>query len=135
MAGSQLAHVQRLGVVRADCQVVGESDLRSSNHAHTVDERCYVLPEPGQASALVHHQVSRVTRPVLQRVHRHVWAVWHFCSHQECSAAGESTGPGPAIPHLHYHTLGPELRLFRRSGALAVRCHQPHWRQRVGPLE
>ena len=46
---------------------------------------------------------------------------------------GESTGPGLACSHLHYHPLGLELRLLRRSGALVVRGHQPHRRRRVGP--
>ena len=91
-----------------------------------------MFPEPRRASALVHHQVSRVSRLVLQRVHRHVWGMWHLCSHQQGGAAGESTGPGLAFPHLHYHPLGPELRLFRCSGALVVRGHQPYWRRRVG---
>ena len=83
-----------------------------------------MLPEPRRASALVQYQVSRVFRLVLQRVHRHVWVVWHLRSHQQGGAAGESTGPRLAFPHLHYHALGPELRLFRRSGALVVRGHQ-----------
>ena len=48
-------------------------------------------------------------------------------------AAGVSTGHGLARPHLHYYPLGPELRWFRRSSALVVRGHQPHWRQGVGP--
>ena len=85
-----------------------------------------MLPEPRQASALVHHQVSRVFRLVLQRVHHHVWVVWHLRSYQRGGAAGESTGLGLACPHLHYHPLGPELRLFCRSGTLVVRDHQPH---------
>ena len=52
----------------------------------------------------------------------------------------ESTGPGLARPDLHYHPLGQELRLYRRSGALVVRGHQPYrrrrvrsWAQRLGP--
>ena len=92
-----------------------------------------MLPEPRRASPLVHHQVSRVFRLVLQRVHRHVWVVRHLRSHQQGGAAGESTGPGLARPHLHYHPLGLELRLFRRLGALVVRGHQPYRRWRVGP--
>ena len=90
-------------------------------------------PEPRQASALVHHQVSRIFQLVLQCVYRHVWVVWHLRSYQQGGAAGESTGHGLARPHLHYHPLGPELRLFRCSGALVVRGHQPQWRRRVGP--
>ena len=85
------------------------------------------------ASALVHHQVSRVLRLVLQRVHCHVWVVRHLRSYQQSGATGESTGPGLACPHLHYYPLGLELRLLRRSGALVVRGHQPHRRRRVGP--
>ena len=64
-------------------------------------------------------------------MHCHVWVVRHFCSYQQGGAAGESTGPGLACPHLYYHPLGLELRLLRRSGALVVRGHQPPWRRRV----
>ena len=39
------------------------------------------------ASALVHHQVPCVLGLVLQRVHRHVWIVWHCRSHQQGGAA------------------------------------------------
>ena len=85
------------------------------------------------ASVLVHHQVSRVVRLVLQREHRHVWVVRHLRSHQQGGAAGESTGPGLARPHLRYHPLGLELRLFRRSGALVVPRHQPYRHRRMGP--
>ena len=126
VAGGQLVYVQRPGVVGADCRVVVESDLSSGDRARPGPERCYVLSEPGRASALVHHQVSGVFRLVLQRVHRHVWVMWHLISHQQGGCAGESTGPGLACPHLHYHPLGPQLRLFRRSGALVARGHQPH---------
>ena len=35
-------------------------------------------------------------------------------------------GLGWPAPTLHYHPLGQELRLFRRSGALVVRGHQPY---------
>ena len=133
MARGQLVLVQCPGVVGADCSVVLGSDLSCRDRACPGPERRYVLPEPRRASALVHHQVSCVFRLVLQRVHRHVWVVWHLRSHQQGGAAGESTGPGLACPHLHYHPLGPELRLFRRSSALFVRGHQPHWCWRVGP--
>ena len=132
VAGGQLVRVQRPGVVGADCRVVVESDLSSGDRARPGPERRYVLPEPRRASALVHHQVSRVSGLVLQRVHRHVWVMWHLRIHQQGGAAGESTGPGLACPTLHYHPLGPELRLFRRSGKLVVRGHQPHWRQPWG---
>ena len=89
--------------------------------------------EPRRASALVHHQVSRVLWLVLQRVHCHVWVVRHPRSYQQGGATGESTGPELACPHLHYYPLGLELRLPRRLGALVVRGHQPHRRRRVGP--
>ena len=88
--------------------------------------------EPRRASALVHHQVFRLLRLVLWRVHCHVWVVLHLRSYQQGGATGESTGPGLACPHLHYYPLGLELRLPRRSGALVVRGHQPHRRRRVG---
>ena len=81
--------------------------------------------EPRRASALVHHQVSRALQLVLQRVHCHVWVVRQLRSYQQGAATGESTGPGLACPHLHYHPLGLELRLLCRSGALVVRGHQP----------
>ena len=132
VAGGQLVHVQRPGVVGADCRVVVEPDLSSGDRARPGPQRRYVLLEPRRASALVHTQVSRVFRLVLQRVHHHVWVVWHLRSHQQGCAAWESSGPRLACPHLHYHPVGPELRLFRRSGALVVRGHQPHWRRRVG---
>ena len=86
-----------------------------------------------RASALVHHQVSRVFRLVLQRVHCHVWVVRHPRSYQQGGATGEPTGFGLACPHLHSYPLGPELRLSRRLGALVVRGHQPQQRRRVGP--
>ena len=89
--------------------------------------------EPQRASALVYHQVSRVLQLVPQRLHCHVWVVQHPRDYQQGGAAGESTGSGLACPHLHYHALGLELRLFRRSGALVVRSHQPYRRRCVGP--
>ena len=89
--------------------------------------------EPRRASALVHYQVSRVLRLVLQRVHCHVWVVRHPRSYQQGGATGESTGFGLACPHLHYYPLGLELRLRRRSAALVVRGHRPQRRRRVGP--
>ena len=91
-----------------------------------------MFPEPRWAPALVYHQVSRVLRLVLQRVHCHVWVVRHLCNYQQGGAAGESTGPGLACPHLHYHPLGRELRLLPRPGALVVRSHKPYRRRRVG---
>ena len=83
--------------------------------------------------ALVQHQVSRVLRLVLQRVHRHVWVVRHPRSYQQGGATGEPMGFWLARPHLHYYPLGPELRLPRRLGALVVRGHEPQRRRRVGP--
>ena len=133
VTGGQLVHVQLPSVVGADCRVVVESDLGSGDRACPGPGRGYVFPERRQASALVHHQVSPVSWLVPQRVHRHVRVMWHLRSHQQGGAAGESTGPGLAFPHLHYHPLGPELRLLRCSGALVVRGHQPNWRRRMGP--
>ena len=133
VAGGQLVDAQRPGVVGSDPQVVVESDLSPGDRPCTGPGRLHMLPEPHRASALMHHQVSGVFRLVLQRVHRHVWVVRHLLSHQQGGAAGESTGPGLARPHLHFHPLGLELRLFCRSGALVVRAHQPCRRRRVGP--
>ena len=92
-----------------------------------------MFSEPRRDPALVYHQVSHVLRLVLQPVHCHVRVLRHPRSYQRGGAAGEPTGPGLACPHLHYHPLGLKLRLFRRSGALAVRSHQPYRRPRVGP--
>ena len=93
-----------------------------------------MFPEPHRAPALVYHQVSRVLWLVLQRVHCHVWVVRHLRGYQQGGAAGQSTGPGLACPHLEDHPFGLELRLLRRLGALVVRSHQPHRRRRVGPF-
>ena len=92
-----------------------------------------MFSEPQRAPALVYHQVLRVPRLVLQRVHCHVWVVRHLRSYQQGGAVGEPTGPGLAWPHLHDHRSGLELCLLRCSGALVVRSHQPHRRRRVGP--
>ena len=132
VAGGQFIHAQPPGVVRADGRVVVESDLSPGVLACPGPECRNMLPEPRRASALVHHQVSRVFRLVLQRVLRHVWVVRHLRSHKQGGAAGESMATGLAFPHLHYHPRGLELRLFRRSGALIVRGHQPYRRRRVG---
>ena len=113
VAGGELVHVQRPGVVEAGRRVVVESDLGSGDRARPRPERRYVFPEPRQASALVHHQVSRVSRLVLQGVYRQVSVVWHLRSHQQGGAARESTRPGLAFPHLQYHQQGLDLRLFR----------------------
>ena len=133
VAGGQLVHVQRPGVVGADRRVVVQPDLRSGDRACPGPKCRHMFPEPRRASALVHHQVSRVLRLVLQRVHRHVWVVRHPRSYQQGGATGKPTGFGLACPHLHYYPLGPELCLPRRLGALVVRGHQPHRRRRVGP--
>ena len=92
-----------------------------------------MFPEPYPAPALVYHQVSRVLRLVLQRVHCHVLVVRHLRKYQPGGAAGELKGPGLACPHLYYHPLGLELRVLCRSGALVVCSHQPNRRRRVGP--
>ena len=133
MARGHLVHAQHPSVVGADCWVVMEWELSSGDRARPREELPYVLPEPRRAFALVHHQVSRVCRLVLQRVHGHVRVVWHLRSHQQGGAVGESTGPGLAFPHLHHRPLGSELHLLRCPGALAIRGHQPHRRPRVGP--
>ena len=132
MAKGQLVHAQRPGVAGADRRVVVQSDLCSSDRACPGLERRYMFREPHRAPALVYHQVSRVLRLVLRRVHCDVWVVRHLRSYQRGGAAGEPTGPGLACPHLHDHPVGLELRLLRRSGALVVRSHQPHRRRRVG---
>ena len=82
VARGQLVHPQRPDVVGADRRVVMESDLSPGDRARPGPEHRHMLPEPRQASALVHHQVSRVFRLVLQCVHCHVWVVSHLCSHQ-----------------------------------------------------
>ena len=80
VARGQVVNVQSPSVVRADCQVVVESDLSSGDRARRGPERRYVFAEPRRASSLVHHQVSRVSRLVPQRVQPHVRVVWHRCS-------------------------------------------------------
>ena len=132
VARGQLVHAQRPGVAGADRRVVVQSDICSSDRACPGPECHHMFPEPSRASALVHHQVSSALRLLLQRVHCRVWVLRHFRSYQQGGAAGESTGPGLACPHLHYHPLGLVLRLLCRSGALVVPGHQPHRRRRVG---
>ena len=110
-----------------------QPDLRSGDRACAGPYCRHMYLEPRRAPALVHHQVSRVLRLVLQRVYCHVWVVRHPRSHQQGGATGEPTGFGLACPHLHYYPLSPELRLPRRLGALVVRGHQPQRRQCVGP--
>ena len=117
LAGCQLVHAQRPSVARADRRVVVQSDFCSCDRACPGLECRHMFPEPRRASALVHHQVSCALWLVLQRVHCHVWVVQHLGSYKQGGAVGESTGPGLACPHLHYHPLGLELRLLRRSGA------------------
>ena len=132
LGGGQLVHAQRPGVAGADRRVVVQSDICSGDRACPGPECRHMFPEQCGASALVHHQVSCVLWLVLQRVHCHVWVVRHSRSYQQGGAAGESTGPGLACPHLHDHPLGLGLCLLCRSGALVVRSHQPHRRRRVG---
>ena len=133
VAGGQLVHAQRPDVAGADRRVVVQPDFRSGDRACPGPQCRHMFLEPRRASALVHHQVSRVLRLVLQRVHCHVWVVREARIYQQGGATGELTGPGLACPHLHYYPLGLELRLPRRSGAMVVRGHQPHPRRRVGP--
>ena len=133
VAGGQLVHAQRRGVVGADRRVFVQPDFRSGNRACPGPECRHVFLEPRRASAPGHHQVSCTLRLVFQRVDCHEWVVRHLRGYQQGGAAGESTGPGLACPHLHYHPLGLELRLLRRSGALVIRGQQPHRRRRVGP--
>ena len=133
VAGSQLVHAQNPGVAGADRRVVVQPDLPSGDRACPGPKCRHMFLEPRQASALVHHQVSRVPRLVLQRVHCHVWVMRHPRSYQQGGATGESTGFGLACPDLHYYPLGLELCLPRRSGALVVRGHQPQRHRRVEP--
>ena len=135
VAGGQLVDAQRPGVARADRRVVLQPDLCSGDRACPGPKCRHMFLEPRRASVLVHHQVSRVLRLVLQRVHCHVWVVRHPRSYQQGGATGEPTGFGLACPHLHYYPLRPELRLSRRLGALVVRGHQLQQRRRVGPEE
>ena len=98
VAGGQLVDAQCRSVVWAGCWVVSESDLSSSDGARPGSERRQEFPEPRWASALAHHQVPCVLRLVLQRVHPHVWIVWHCRSHQQGGAAVSPRGlgwPGP----------------------------------------
>ena len=80
VAGGQLVHAQRPGVAGADRRVVVQPDSCSGDCACPGPKCHHMFLEPRQASALVHHQVSRVLRLVLQCVHCHVWAVRHPCS-------------------------------------------------------
>ena len=118
VAGGQLVQVQHPGVVGADCRVVVEWDLSPGNRARPGPERHYVLPEPRRASALVHHQVSRVFRLVLQCVHRHVSVVWHLRSHQQGGAGGGPRGLGwPA----------PTCTITQSARSCASSVAQAHW--------
>ena len=133
VAGGQLVHAQRPGVAGADRRVVVQPDLRPGDRACPGLKCRHMFLKPRRAPALVHHQVPRVLRLVLQRVHCHVWVVRHPRSYQQGGATGEPTGFGLVRLHLHYYPLGPELRLPRRLGALVVRGHQPQRRRRLGP--
>ena len=88
VAGGQLVYAQCQSVVGAGCRVVVEPDLGSCDRARPGSERHQVLPEPSCATVLVHHQMPIVLGLVLQRVHRHMWIVWHCRSHQQGGAAG-----------------------------------------------
>ena len=72
VAGGQLVHAQRPGVARADRRVVVQPDLCSGDRACSGPKCRHMFLEPRRAPALVHHQVPRVLRLVLQRVHRRV---------------------------------------------------------------
>ena len=133
VAGGQLVNAQRPGVAGADRQVVVQPDFCSGNRACPGPKCRHMFLEPRRASALVHHQVSRVLRLVLPRVHCDVWVVRHPRSYQQGGATGASTGLELACLHLQCYPLGLELRLPRRSGALVVRGHQPQRLRRVGP--
>ena len=129
VAGGQLVHAQRPRVAGADRRLVSQPDFRSGDRACPGPKCRHMFLEPRRASALVHHQVSRVFRLVLQRVHCLMWVVQHPRSYRQDGATGFEL----ACPHLHYYPLGPELHLLRRLGALVVRGHQPQRRRRVGP--
>ena len=60
-----------------------------------------MFPEQRQASALVYHQVSRVLRLVLQRLHCHVWVLRHLRNYQQGGAAGEPAGPAATCTIVH----------------------------------
>ena len=94
VAGGQLVHAQRPGVAGADRRVVVQPDLRSGYRACPGPKCRHMFLDPRRAPALVHHQVPRVLRLVLQRVHRHVWVVRHPRSYQQGGATGEPTGFG-----------------------------------------
>ena len=63
-------------------------DVGCGNGTRPGPERCQVLPEARWVRALMYHQVPRVFRLVLERVHRHVQVVWHCCSHSQGGTAG-----------------------------------------------
>ena len=112
VAGGQLVQAQRPGVAGADCRVVVQPDLRSGDRACPGLKCRHMFHEPRRASALVHHQVSRVLWLVLQRMHCHVWVVRHPCSYQQGGATGESTGVWAGLPP-------PALLPTRPGAALA----------------
>ena len=67
VAGGQLVHTQRPGVAGADRRVVVQPDLCFGDRACQGPDCRHMFLEPRRASALVHHQVSRVLRLVLKR--------------------------------------------------------------------
>ena len=112
VAGGQLVHAQRPGVAGADRWLVVQPDFCSGDCACQGPKCRHMFLEPGRASALVHHQVSRVLRLVLQRVHCHVWVVRHPRSYQQGGATEESTGAWAGLPP-------PALLPTRPGAALA----------------
>ena len=102
VAGGQLVHAQRPGVAGADRRLVVQQDLRSGDRACAGPKCRPMFLETRRASALVHHQVSRVLRLVLQRVHCHVWVVRHPPSYQQgrCHGGVHGVGAGPPTPAL-----------------------------------
>ena len=111
VAGDQLVNAQRPGVAGADCRVVVQPDLRSGDPACPGPKCRHMLLEPRRASALVHHQVSRVLRQVLQCVHCDVWVVRHPRSYQQ-GGATETPGVWAGLPP-------PALLPTRPGAALA----------------
>ena len=62
VAGGKLVHAQRPGVARANRRVVSQPDFCSGDRACPGPKCRHMFLAPRRASALVHHQVSRVLR-------------------------------------------------------------------------